>query len=212
MQTSEQIGDLAASLAAAQAEMEGASKDSSNPFFKSKYADLSSVRAACVPFLSKHGLAVVQSPSITLTAEYGAGVTVETRLIHKSGQWMAGTLSCSVKDTSPQSVGSAITYLRRYALQSFAGVAPEDDDAEAAHGRPKSAPKEIQIEPDGFTPWLAVLSKIAEEGTLKLQAAWKASKPEHRDYLMATKLNQWEAIKAQAVMADAKQAPKAVRS
>jgi len=206
MQTSEQIGDLAAALAKAQAEMEGAAKSSLNPHFKSRYPDLASVRDACIGPLAAQQIAVVQSPEVA-----GVVVSVETMFIHASGQWLRGTVSCAARDEGPQSIGSAITYLRRYSLLSFSGIAPEDDDAEAAHGRPKPAPASVPAEPDGFTPWLAVLSKIAEDGTLKLQAAWKASKPEHRDYLMATKLNQWEAIKAQAVIADAKQAPKAVR-
>jgi hypothetical protein len=204
MTTSEQIGELAHALAQAQAEMEGAVKDAANPFFKSKYADLASVRAACVPFLSKHGLAVVQSPSISLTAEFGAGVTVETRLIHASGQWMAGTLSCQVKDASPQSVGSAITYLRRYALQSFAGVAPEDDDAEAAQGRRKPQEAAKSDAPSGYSEWLKKLEGVADGGHDALQKAWKLSAPDYRKYLTETDAGRLEALKAQSLMADAK--------
>jgi hypothetical protein len=196
MTTSEQIGELAAALAKAQAEMEGASKDSANPFFKRKYADLSSVRAACVPYLSKHGLAVVQSPSITITTEFGAGVTVETRLLHASGQWMAGTLSCQVKDASPQSVGSAITYLRRYALQSFAGVAPEDDDGEAAQNRVKA--HTVIQNPPGFIDWLDDLALVADEGTARLEKAWKTSKAEYRQHLTSTDPQKWALLKARA--------------
>jgi hypothetical protein len=202
MTTSEQIGELAAALAKAQAEMEGAVKDAANPFFKSKYADLASVRAACVPFLSKHGLAVVQSPSISLTTEFGAGVTVETRLIHASGQWMAGTLSCAMKDASPQSVGSAITYLRRYALQSFAGVAPEDDDAEAAQGSRKPQEAAKPDVPAGFSDWLDDLSVLADEGTARLEKAWKASKAEYRQHLTVNYPEKWGGMKARAKHVD----------
>lgn len=197
MQTSEQIHELAAALAKAQAEMGGAVKDSANPFFKSKYADLASVMDACRGPLSKHGIAVVQSPR----AE-GATVSLDTLLIHSSGQWVRGTATTTAKDDSPQSLGSAITYLRRYALQSFAGVAPEDDDAEAAQGRgrqtAKSTPMPVASAPKGYQNWLDDLAAVVQEGTARLQAAWKTSKPEYRQYLTSTNPTQWEAMKAAA--------------
>lgn len=127
MEISEPCGDLAAALAKAQGQITGAVKDSENPFFKSRYADLASVWDACRAPLSSNGLAVVQSPSVE-----GSIVSVETLLVHASGQWVRGTMSAIAKDASPQSIGSAVTYLRRYALQSVAGVAPEEDDGNAA--------------------------------------------------------------------------------
>jgi hypothetical protein len=130
METSAEINEIATALSKAQGEMGGALKDSANPFFKSKYADLASVWDACRGPLSKHGLAVIQAPTTS-----GNLVSVMTLLTHGSGQWIRDTLTVAAKDDSPQAVGSCISYLRRYALQSFAGVAPEDDDAEAAHGR-----------------------------------------------------------------------------
>lgn len=154
MTTSDQIHEIAAALAKAQGQMEGAVKDAANPFFKSKYADLASVWDACRKPLTDNGLAVVQSPSAD-----GLRVSVDTLLTHTSGQWMRGTVSVTAKEDSPQAVGSCITYLRRYALQSFAGVAPEDDDAEAAEGRSRTqsrayvveAPREARS-PDGDGP------------------------------------------------------------
>lgn len=130
MNTSEQINEIAAALSKAQGVMEGAAKDAANPFFKSKYADLASVWEACRKALTSNGLCVVQTP----TAD-GPKVSVETMLAHTSGQWIKDILTAEAKDASPQAVGSTITYLRRYALQSIAGVAPEDDDGEAAQGR-----------------------------------------------------------------------------
>jgi hypothetical protein len=127
MKTSEQIGELAAALAKAQGELEGAHKDSANPFFKSKYADLASVWDACRGPLSENGLAIVQLPRAD-----GNAVTMETRLMHSSGQWIEGELTAVAKDEGPQSIGSAVTYLRRYMLQAVTGVAPEDDDGNAA--------------------------------------------------------------------------------
>lgn len=193
METSAEINELATALATAQGQMAGAVKDAANPFFKSKYADLASVWDACRKPLSANGLAIVQSPSAD-----GMRVSVDTLLTHTSGQWMRGTVSVTAKEDSPQAIGSCITYLRRYALQSFAGVAPEDDDAEAAQGR---APVKQAIKlaaPKDFDEWLADLAAVAEEGTARLQATWKDSKTEYRHYLTATYPQNWEALKATA--------------
>jgi hypothetical protein len=128
---SEQIGELAAALAIAQGKITGALKDSANPFFKSKYADLANVWDACRGPLSENGIAVIQT-----TEPDERGVLVVTTLAHKSGQWMRGKLLMIPKDTTPQGVGSAITYGRRYALAAVVGVAQVDDDGNAASGRP----------------------------------------------------------------------------
>lgn len=123
MQHSDQINELATALAKAQGEIEIAVKDSENPHFKSRYADLQSCWAACRDPLTKHGLAVVQSPS------HEDGVAhVTTLLTHSSGQWMRS--DCSVRPNKPdaQGLGSALTYLRRYALSAMVGIAPGDDD------------------------------------------------------------------------------------
>ena len=152
--TSGQINELATALAKAQGEMGGAVKDSSNPFFRSKYADLASVWDACRAPLSKHGLSVVQFPNTEYAGapeayewtakqsgetRYGVRVvttvSVVTRLLHASGQFLEDRVSTMLPTGDPQAVGSAITYLRRYALQAVVGIAPEDDDAEAVHGR-----------------------------------------------------------------------------
>lgn len=199
MTTSDTINEIAAALAKAQSEMTGAAKDSANPFFKSKYADLASVWDACRGPLTKNGIAVVQSPSAD-----GLRVSVDTLLTHTSGQWMRGTVSVNAKEDSPQAVGSAITYLRRYALQSFAGVAPEDDDAEAAQGRGKNV-AQVQAPapaPKGYEDWLIDMEATVQEGTAKLEAAWKSSKTEYRTYLTATNRAKWEAMKVKAKFID----------
>lgn len=198
MTTSESINEIAAALAKAQGEMGGALKESANPFFKSKYADLSSVWDACRGPLSKHGLAVIQSPS----AE-GVAVSIETLLTHTSGQWMRGIVTVNAKDESPQAVGSAITYLRRYALQSFVGVAPEDDDAEAAQGRGNGKAVVAQpAAPKGFDDWLIDLESIVPEGTPALEKAWKASKAEYRQHLTTTANDRWTSMKRAAANAE----------
>lgn len=198
MRTSEHINELAGALAKTQGQIEGATKSSINPFFKSKYAGLSSVWDACRKALTNNGLAVVQSPSAQ-----GIQVTVTTRLLHVSGQWIEGDVRTEAKDASPQSVGSAITYLRRYALQSFIGVAPEDDDAEAAQGRGKTMNGEPAKPPAGYQDWLDDFTAVADEGFNPLQTAWKASKPEYRDYLSSTNKAGLERLKADAKAVDA---------
>jgi hypothetical protein len=127
MRTSEQINELAAALSKAQGEIEGASKARDNTYFKSKYADLASVWDACREPLAKNGLAIIQMPRTD-----GNVVTIETRLVHASGQWVEDAVTAVAKDEGPQAIGSVVTYLRRYSLQSIVGVAPEDDDGNAA--------------------------------------------------------------------------------
>ena len=120
--------ELFTALASAQAEMEAATKDSNNPFFKSKYADLNSVMGAVKPALARHGLAFIQ---ICHDAENCA--KVETVIVHKSGeQFMCGAVSVPVSKVDAQGYGSALTYARRYSLSSAFGVGAEDDDGNAA--------------------------------------------------------------------------------
>lgn len=126
---SPELGELAAALAKAQAAIKGAVKDSDNPFFKSKYADLASVWDACRKQLTDNELAVVQAPVMN------GSLGVTTMLLHSSGQWIAAHLSAMPKDQGPQAIGSVISYLRRYSLAAFAGVPQIDDDAEGAEGR-----------------------------------------------------------------------------
>jgi len=191
MITSEHIHEIAAALAKAQGEMGVALKDSANPFFKSKYADLASVWEACRAPLAKHEIAVVQSPSAT-----GAIVALETLLIHKSGQWLRGTVTVTAKDDSPQAVGSAITYLRRYALQSFAGVAPADDDAEAATTRTPATVHSVIQHPEGYLPWLDTLRATAQLGTPALERVWADSANGYRQHLITVGGDLWATLKA----------------
>lgn len=136
---SESIGALAAALSKAQADITGALKDSSNPFFKSKYADLASCWDACRKQLAANGLSVMQTTRMT-----EQGLMLVTTLAHSSGEWMAGEMPVLTKDSSPQAQGSGITYARRYALAAIVGLAQIDDDAEAAQGR-----KPITVDPRG---------------------------------------------------------------
>jgi hypothetical protein len=123
------INDLAAALAKAQAEMSNPKFDSQNPHFRNKFASLAAVRNAVVPAFSKHGLSVLQN--LVTSAE---GVACETIILHSSGQSLKlGPLLMPAMKHDAQGLGSAATYARRYSLLAAAGVVgEEDDDAEAA--------------------------------------------------------------------------------
>ena len=127
MYSSESINELASALCAAQSQMGGAVKDSANPFFKSSYADLTSVIKAIKQPFADNGLSYTQFP---VSNENGVGVS--TCLMHISGQWLEMEYTLPTVKKDPQAYGSAITYARRYALQSIAGIPTADDDAESA--------------------------------------------------------------------------------
>ena len=199
MTHSEQINELSAALAKAQGQIQGAKKDSTNPHFKSDYADLASVWDACRQALSGNGLSVAQSAE---NSEHGYGVT--TLLMHSSGQWLRGTLYLKPMKDDPQGAGSALTYARRYALAAMVGVAPDDDDGNAASEKPSSKPVSVATTPPkGYADWVADLEAVADEGTESLQKAWKASDVTFRDYLTKTNSKAWESIKLKAAQVQA---------
>lgn len=127
MEKSESIKNLAAALNKAQAEMSGAVKDANNPFFKSKYADLSAVVQAVKEPFANNGLSYTQFP-----IESNGRMGVETILMHSSGEYLSNQFTVNLSKQDAQGAGSAITYCRRYALQAIAGIPSEDDDGNAA--------------------------------------------------------------------------------
>lgn len=132
--TSEAIEKIAPAFVAAQAACAGAKKSSANPHFKTKYADLSQVWAACEEALEANGLAVIQGLG---EAREGA-MHMDTMILHSSGQWFRAHASIPLPKGDPQGYGSATTYLRRYALAAMMGIVQEDDDGNAASGgRPR---------------------------------------------------------------------------
>lgn len=131
MNTSEETDELAPALVKAQAEMLPLIKDSSNPFFKSKYADLHAVTEACYPALQANGISVLQSAE----SNGEQGIIIKTRLMHVSGQFIETDCAIPPAGQDPQKYGSAVTYGRRYGLQAAVGLAPTDDDAEGAMSR-----------------------------------------------------------------------------
>ena len=133
---SESIANLTLALSIVQGKMSHAVKDSANPFFKSKYADLESVWDACRTLLSENGLAVMQFPGIY--TEHDKSMSLTTIISHKSGEYISQEMSVPVTKADAQGAGSALTYMRRYALAAVVGVVQADDDGNAA-----SSPKPV---------------------------------------------------------------------
>jgi hypothetical protein len=137
--SSDQLNELAGALAKAQAMLKPAVKDSMNPHFKNRYADLESVWDACREPLTKNGLSVTQLPIQT-----GDGRTVlRTMLIHVSGQYLTSELPLNPVKNDPQGLGSALSYMRRYALAAMVGVVQTDDDGNEASTPAEPARKPV---------------------------------------------------------------------
>lgn len=150
-------------LAAAQAQMGKAIKDANNPAFRSKYADLASVMDACLPALNANGVAVYQP-----TIDDETGRFVETILAHESGETIKCRVPLIVQKNDMQGYGSAVTYARRYGLMCMAGIAPEDDDGNAAA---KAAPQEAPRQAKGPTPEQVACESLTKAATLDALAA-----------------------------------------
>jgi len=133
---SESIANLALALSIVQGKMSHAVKDSANPFFKSKYADLESVWGACRSLLAENGIAIMQFPG--LYTDHDKSMSLTTIISHKSGEYISQEMSVPVSKVDPQGAGSALTYMRRYALAAVVGVVQADDDGNAA-----SSPKPV---------------------------------------------------------------------
>lgn len=126
MKTSESLVKISDAICKAQGQIKGAVKDAANPFFKSKYADLESVIEAIRGPFSANGLGFMQGVMVDQKQ-------VVTRIMHASGEWIETYYPLDCKDwTNPQSVGSAMTYAKRYGLQAAAGIPTVDDDGNAA--------------------------------------------------------------------------------
>ena len=130
MNKSDTIASLAAALNKAQAEMSGAKKSAKNPFFKSNYANLEEVINCVKEPFADNGLSFVQFP---ISGDGVAGV--ETTIMHESGEFISGEFMLKCSKNDPQGMGSAITYARRYGLQSACGIPSEDDDGNAASAK-----------------------------------------------------------------------------
>ena len=173
MNKSETIGKLAEALSIAQGKYKPIVKNCVNPFFKSKYADLSSIIEATKEALTINNLAVVQTNEVSDNGK----LIVTTVLMHSSGEWISGSLSMKPVKDDPQGAGSCLTYMRRYSLQQILMVSAEDeDDGNAA----SQAKEHLTVE--------QLVDKMESSQTIfELEARTKKYKP---DYDLLTPENQ----------------------
>ena len=184
--TDQPTPELNAALCKAQSEMGPARKGKVNPAFRSNYADLASVIEAVQP-LHDNGLAYMQ-----LVDTAGAVVTVQTVLLHISGQSMkCGLMTARAKDESAQAIGSALTYLRRYSLMTACGIASADDDGQAA-GRPSTSTPSAALAIDiaAFTE-AAYQVGFTFDQVVAVCAYKKRPHPSQMTYEQRTKLLTW---------------------
>ena len=160
METSQTITKISSALLKAQTSMGNAIKESSNPFFKSKYADLNSVREACLPLLNSNGITALQ-PMVNKDGKN----YINTILLHESGEFLSSlTEIIYSKQNDAQAQGSGITYARRYGLQSFVNIGADDDDGNKASVQ---APKLDLATQSGIKNAYA-LGKITKEKAVEL--------------------------------------------
>lgn len=165
---------IAVAFVKAKREFGPALKDRSNPAFKgSKYADLGACLDAVDDALLNHGIALYQE---TFLDE--SGVTVETVLLHESGEVLrCGKLHVPASKQDPQGYGSALTYARRYSLMAACGIAPEDDDGNAASRAPQQRQDAPKKQPVDIEPWIAKMLAATSSKQLGAvaQEAWDAT-------------------------------------
>ena len=128
MKTSDSIKQIAEALVSAQKEIKFAVKDSTNPHYKSKYANINSVIDAVKKPLNDNGIAILQS----LSPSDDGKLHLTTRLIHSSGEWIEDTAVCPLQKQDAQGLGSAVSYIRRYSLSALLSVYADDDDGQSA--------------------------------------------------------------------------------
>jgi len=195
MKMSDTISALAGALSKAQGMIDDASKESKNDHFKSRYADLASVRDAIREPLALNDLAVVQGPR---RAEGGGGVEVETMILHKSGEWISEIVFIPVNKWDAHGVGSGITYGRRYGLMALLCIAADDDDGNAAAAKGAPAPVEVKKLPKEEYDSLAADAKTVAEnlGIAGLTEWWKALNTEQRSAFTEKDRAAWKKIAA----------------
>jgi hypothetical protein len=159
IELSAECSELFEALSAFQAECEAPKKLSTNPHFKSKYANLEEVLETARKPLAKHGLALLQFPC----GGSQGSVSVATMLTHKSGQWVRAAVAFPIEKSSPQGAASAITYARRYSAMAALGMAPEDDDGEASEGRGPQASRTRKGKTDGAERERPAASKASND-------------------------------------------------
>jgi len=163
---------IASALVKAQREFGPALKSSTNPHFRSKYADLSACIEAVIDALNNNGIYLMQ-----LTEEHQGGVKVSTVFIHESGEQMSGgSLFMPATKQDAQGFGSALSYARRYSLMAACGIAPEDDDGNQATksapaAQPIKATPKPQVDADNKPAQLPPVVKGKESGQWQLKVS-----------------------------------------
>lgn len=175
---------IAKAFCKAQKEFAPALKTNTNPHFKSKYVGLDGCIEAVIDALNNNGIALVQKPH-----DCESGVKIETVFIHESGEVLSGgILHVPASKQDPQGYGSALTYARRYGLMAACGIAPEDDDGNAAT-KPKTSPAPNLVPPplgnDELTSCLNAMIGCDDLETLKaiFGGAWKRANDEQKTQL-----------------------------
>lgn len=198
MDMSDDISALAEALSKAQGAILDASKGSENPYFKSKYADLASVRSVIREPLASNGLSIVQLPRTI-----DGGAIVRTVLMHSSGQFIANELFMPAGKADPHGLGSAITYARRYSLMAILCLATEDDDGNAAVDSVKrNAPVARAVSNQDAEVRHSIFeeaSAVAQKGSAAMRDWWSELKADRRSLLSSDDL---KALKAAAAAAD----------
>jgi hypothetical protein len=198
MKMSESITAIAPALVKAQTLIEDAVKDSSNPAFRSKYADLSAVLAVIREPMAMNDLCVLQSP-----ARAEGGVEVETLILHKSGEWISQNCFIPINKWDAHGTGSGITYGRRYGLMSIFCIGTEDDDGNTAVERPM-APKQLNAPPKQIImapkqlEIRAEAKEAAKKGIDAFRDYYKGLTPEARQVLQGEFLNEVRSIASNA--------------
>ena len=137
MKSSESVTAIAPALVKAGAALGPIGKDATNPAFRNKYATLDAIMEQVRPVLAAHGLCVLQGVTHPETVDGRViGLSVETRLLHLSGEWVSTVVTLPVEKATAQGAGSAISYGRRYGLSAILGLTAEDDDGNAASKGP----------------------------------------------------------------------------
>jgi hypothetical protein len=202
MKTSDSITAIAPALVKAQALIEDAVKDSSNPAFRSKYADLSAVLAVIRKPMADNDLCVLQSPDRS-----DGGVEVETRILHKSGEWISQSCFIPITKWDAHGTGSGITYGRRYGLMSIFCIGTEDDDGNTAVQSGPAAPAK-KVAPKADDKYIKIMKAgvdAAANGTDALRDWYKALPNDERGCISADDLTELKVVAATALKKDGAQ-------
>jgi hypothetical protein len=203
MKMSESITAIAPALVKAQVLIEDAVKDSSNPAFRSKYADLSAVLAVIREPMALNDLCVLQSP-----ARAEGGVEVETLILHKSGEWISQNCFIPINKWDAHGTGSGITYGRRYGLMSIFCIGTEDDDGNTAVERGPAPPAKKAPAPTFSAPTVpsaqgqaALMGKAraaAKKGMNEFRDFYKALSPSDRELVQGDFLDEMKEVATKA--------------